>query len=164
MRASAPRPGLRTGLARRGELELCAAAYAFVSVERRRMGGRGFTLIEVLVALVVLGAIASAAIALIGQNTRYLTAAEDRQLASIVADNAMVEALSLALVDVGAGETEAEFAGERWTVTRTVAESGAAGLLRVDVTVRRAGAAQTLARATTIRPALPQTPQNTRIR
>lgn len=105
-----------------------------------------------LVALVALGAIASAAIALISQNTRYISSAEDRAIASILADNAAVEALSLALIEIGATETETDFAGERWTVSRSVAESGADGLLRVDIGVRRAGAAQTLAKATTLRP------------
>lgn len=113
---------------------------------------RGFTLIEVLVALVILGAVASAAIALISQNTRYVSSAEDRVIASIAADNAMVEALSLALVEIGATEKEVNFAGARWAVTRNIAESGVDGVLRVDVSVRRAGAAQTLARATTLRP------------
>lgn len=114
---------------------------------------RGFTLIEVLVALVVLGAIASAAIALISQNTRYVAAAESRVIASIVADNAMVEALSLALIEAGAVSTETDFAGERWAITREVAAAGVEGILRVDVSVRRAGATQVLARAVTLRPA-----------
>ena len=112
---------------------------------------RGFTLIEVLVALVVLGAIAAAAIALIGQNTRYVTAAEDRLFASIVADNAMVEALSLVALDRAETETEIAFAGERWTVSRVVADSGVEGLSRVDIMVKRVGAAQVLARASTLK-------------
>ncbi len=114
---------------------------------------RGFTLIEVLVALVVLGAIASAAIALIGQNTRFVSSAEARLLASIVADNAMVEALSLPLLERGDSEAEAELGGERWTYVRTVADPGVEGLLRIEIAVRRAATAQTLARVTTLRPA-----------
>lgn len=115
---------------------------------------RGFTLIEVLVALAVLGAIASAAIALVGQNTRFAAAAETRMLARIVADNAMVEAASLGALELGASETEAAIAGDRFIVSRSISEPGVADLLRVDITVRRADGPQILAQATFLRPAL----------
>lgn len=111
-----------------------------------------FTLIEVLVALAVLGAIASSAIALIGQNTRYVASAEDRMLASIIADNAMVEALSIGVIELGETQTPLDFAGGRWSATRIVANSGVAGLVRVEIAVTRAGGAQTLARVMTLRP------------
>lgn len=111
-----------------------------------------FTLIEVLVALAVLGAIASSAIALIGQNTRYIASAEDRMLASIIADNAMVEALSLGVIELGETQTPIDFAGGRWSATRIVADSGAAGLVQVEIAVTRAGGAQTLSRVMTLRP------------
>lgn len=111
----------------------------------------GFTLIEVLVALVVLGAIATASIALIGQNTRYIASAEDRLLAAIVADNATVEALSVAVLERGETETEIEFGGASWVYARKVIDPGVEGLSRIDIAVRRAGGTQTLARVTTLR-------------
>lgn len=119
-------------------------------MEGRRRAG--FTLIEVLVALLVLGAVGAAAIALVGQNARFIAASEDRLYASIAADNAMVDAVGgEGVLDRGEVAAEVDFAGRKWTVTRTVSDSGVEGLMRVDIAVRKEKGTQTLARATTLR-------------
>lgn len=51
---------------------------------------RGLTLIEVLVALAILAAVAGSLLVLMGQHARQAAAIEERSLARIAAENAMV--------------------------------------------------------------------------
>lgn len=111
----------------------------------------GFTLIEVLVAMAILAVVVAAAIALIAQSTRLVAQSETKLYASIVADNAMAEALAEDSAAFGDKEGEVDLAGANWTVIRTVTKLETAGAARIDVVVRRAGAAQTLVRISTIR-------------
>ena len=113
---------------------------------------RGFTLMEVLVALAILALVAGGSLSLISQTTRFIAAAEDQAAASALADNTLVRRLiSRQPLDLGEEVSEVEFAGRNWLVTETIAETGAGGLVRVDVAVRAAGAEQVLARASTLR-------------
>ena len=113
---------------------------------------RGFTLVETLVALAVLGAVVTAVLALVAQSARFVATAEDRMLASMVVDNEMVEALAVsAPLERNRSEKETTFAGAAWTVTREVAETGVGTVVRIDISVRRAGGAQALASATTLK-------------
>lgn len=112
----------------------------------------GFTLVETLVALLVLGLVGAAAIALVGQNLRAAASVENRLYASILADNAMVDALARdGALERGETDEAAELAGRKWTIVRTVSDAPVAGLARIDVAVRLEGGAQTFARATTLR-------------
>lgn len=109
------------------------------------------TLVEVLVALAVMGAVVAAVISLISQNTRFVTAAEDRLLAGIAADNAMIERLaSDAPLETGEETREIMVGARTFAVTEAVTETGAEGLLRVDITVLDATGRQSLAHAMTI--------------
>lgn len=112
---------------------------------------RGMTLVEVLVALLILGMVAGAVLALIGQNTRFVAGAEDQMLAGILADNLMVEALGQeGPLERGVAQAERDFGGRRWLATTTVVETGAGGLVRVEIAVR-AASGQTLAEAITLK-------------
>jgi general secretion pathway protein I len=116
------------------------------------MRARGLTLVEVLVALAVLGLVAASIVGLIGQNARFIANAEERMLAGVVADNAMVEALGrLAPLERGDGEAETEAAGRLWRVTTRVAETPVEGVVRIDVAVRAGASPQVLARASTLK-------------
>lgn len=118
----------------------------------RRWREKGLTLVEVLVALAILGLVAASIVSLIGQNTRFIADQEAKMLAGMLADAAMVEKLA----QRGAperGETveERSFAARPWTLRITVAETGVAGIVRIDAEVMPAQGAQVLARAMTLK-------------
>lgn len=110
------------------------------------------TLVEVLVALAIMAAVATAILALISQNTRYVAAAENKLLAGMAADREIVEALARSIPPArGTEESAREFAGRSFWITRTVTELGVEKLIRIDIVVRDASGGQRLASATTIR-------------
>ncbi|HJR56808.1 MAG TPA: type II secretion system minor pseudopilin GspI [Rhizomicrobium sp.] len=97
---------------------------------------RGFTILEMLVALAVLSLGAMALLNLSGENTRTAALLHSRLFAGIVADNRAVEAVtSIAPPSIGT-ETGTELSGGRsWRWTRIVAPSSHSGVLRISVTV-----------------------------
>jgi general secretion pathway protein I len=99
----------------------------------------GFTLIEVMVALAVLGLAVLALIRLGAANARTASAVEDALLADIVAENAVVDALT-APQPPAFGTTSGPVvnAGRNWIVERTVSRTDDAGLIRISVDVRAA--------------------------
>ena len=103
-------------------------------------GQRGFTLIEVMVALVVATLALVAVMASISQMVDAGTSMRDRTFASWIAQNRITE-LRLANVEPEVSETngEVEFAGLEWAWTTTVSETGVEFLYRVDVAVGFAG-------------------------
>ncbi len=112
---------------------------------------RGMTLIEVMVALAVLALVASGVLALVSQNARFIVAAEDRLMASVLADNLMIERLAtIAPLDEGEEIFEEEFSGRLWRCEETITRVGETGLSRIDVKVALVGSEQTLASATTL--------------
>lgn len=111
----------------------------------------GMTLVEVLVALAILGMTAASIMMLIAQNTRFVAASEDRAIAAILLDNVMVETLaSTAALELGASEEARDFVGRDWRVMRTIGETGLEGVVRIEVEILTADG-QTLARAETLR-------------
>ena len=111
------------------------------------------TLIEVMVALAILGLVATGVLALVGQNSRFVVSAQDRMLASILADNIMVERLSTQQILEGGDESEErEFAGQIWSANETITAIEGAGMLRIDIEIRRSGSDQILASASTLKP------------
>lgn len=113
---------------------------------------RGLTLVEVLVALAILGLVAAAIMALIAQNTRFLSAAEDRLVAGILLDNEMTEALARTeRFELGDEAREADFGGRPWIVERRVIESGIEGVIRLEVNVKERTRGQIAASATTLK-------------
>lgn len=102
---------------------------------------RGFTLIEVLAALVIvaLGMLAAIeAVNLSARNGNYL---RDKTLAHWIGMNVVTERrLEGSPPEVGESSGEVEFAGGRWRWTMQVTQTQVEGLRRMDVAVRSADA------------------------
>jgi len=100
----------------------------------------GFTLIEVMVALVIAALALAAVTASISQMVEAGTAMRDRTYAAWIAENKIAE-LRLRNEQPKVSETsgETEFAGLDWAWTATISETGVEYLYRVDVEVSFAG-------------------------
>lgn len=100
----------------------------------------GFTLIEVMVALVVATLALVAVMASISQMIDAGTAMRERTYASWIAQNKITE-LRLANTEPEVSESngEVEFAGLEWGWTATISETGVEFLYRVDVAIGFAG-------------------------
>lgn len=98
---------------------------------------RGFTLVEVLVALGVLSIAVVALVKVQGESAAAASAARARLMAQIVAENRMVETMSAVEAPVaGATTGEERLAGQTWTWTQEIAETGNRDITRIDVAVR----------------------------
>jgi general secretion pathway protein I len=101
-----------------------------------RQFGRGFTLLEAMVALVI---VSLGMMAVNSQLNRYVVAAvfvEQKTLASWIATNMLTE-LSVADTwpEVGDYDEDVEFAGQQWRCAIVVEETPVENLRRVDVSV-----------------------------
>lgn len=98
---------------------------------------RGFTLIEVLVALSVLSIAVVALVKVQGESAATASAARARLLAQIVAENRMVEAVATP-EELIAGTTtgEVRLAGQAWTWTQDFADTSDREISRIDIAVR----------------------------
>lgn len=103
-------------------------------IERHRT--RGFTLLEVMVALLIISLSLLAMAETMGGALSKTTAMHERTYASWIAQNKIVEIrLTNELPRVGTTSGEEEFANTTWEWEATVAETGIENLLRVDVAV-----------------------------
>ncbi|MEO1309439.1 MAG: type II secretion system minor pseudopilin GspI [Pseudomonadota bacterium] len=113
---------------------------------------RGFTLLEVLVALAILGVVMLALMRLLVVDSATAIALEDRLAAEIVADNAAVETMiDLQPPDLGIERGSEILDGREWLWTRTTVESGVESLVRIDIAVRKPDGEQTIASRTLLR-------------
>ncbi len=101
---------------------------------------RGFTLIEVMVALAIAALSLGAVAAAVAQMIDSAAAMEQRTYASWIALNRIAE-LRLANVvpDVGEDSDEITYAGRQWTWHTNISETEVENLFRVDVDVSLAG-------------------------
>jgi general secretion pathway protein I len=107
--------------------------------ERRAL--RGFTLIEVLAALVIVALGMLGVIEAVTQNARNGTYLRDRTIAHWVAMNIVTsQRLQPAPPAVAESSDEVEMAGQRWRWKLTVSQTQVQSLRRLDVEVRRADA------------------------
>lgn len=100
----------------------------------------GFTLIEVMVALVIVSLALAGVAASMGQMIDTANTMRDRTFASWIAQNKITEMrLASAMPEVGESNGEVDFANTAWAWTANVSETGVENLLKVDVTVSFAG-------------------------
>jgi general secretion pathway protein I len=106
-----------------------------------RRADRGFTLIEVLAALVIVALGMLGVIEAVTQSARNGTYLREKTLAHWIGMNVVTERrLQLEPPAIGESSDEVEFAGERWKWTLTVTQTQVASLRRMDVSVRPADA------------------------
>lgn len=99
---------------------------------------RGFTLVEVLVALAIVAIGMLAVFKVIGDTAHNVTYLRDRSFASWIADNRITEIrLSGEMPSVDEVKGDLEFAGRRWYWVQKVATTQVDGMRRIDVSVRR---------------------------
>ncbi len=114
---------------------------------------RGFTLLEVLVALAVFSLAALALIRLETASVRGAVVLDRTLVANMVARNVALEAVTDARPPTqGASAGVETNGGQAWRWTRQVVPTGDAKIVRIDVAVQCAGG-QVLGQATMIRPA-----------
>lgn len=103
-----------------------------------RSATRGFSLIELLVALAVFALVVVGLLNLAGESVRTAVHVEESVLAGIVADNIAAEAQLLEATMLASPAQGSERLGDRdWRWRRTAAATGSDGLLRIDVEVMR---------------------------
>lgn len=97
---------------------------------------RGLTLIEVLVSLVIVSLVLTAAMVAIGQVVSTAGSMRDRMYANWIAQNQLAEfRLANELPETGRSSGEVVYAGVDWSWEATVSETGVENLLRIDVSV-----------------------------
>ena len=116
-------------------------------------GERGFTLLEMLVALAVFSLAVLALLRLETATIRGASTLDDSLVAGLVARNVANDAITEAQPPVSGRTTGSEVnGGQAWTWVRNVRGTGNASIVRVDVAVtNRAG--QVVGKTTAIRPA-----------
>ncbi|MGH8222123.1 MAG: type II secretion system minor pseudopilin GspI [Woeseiaceae bacterium] len=101
---------------------------------------RGFTLIEVMVALAIVALGLGAVAAAVSQMADAANAMQERTYAAWVAQNRIAEMrLANVVPDVSSTSDQVRYAGIEWTWRATVSETGVENLFRVDVAVSHAG-------------------------
>lgn len=98
---------------------------------------KGFTLVEVLVALAIVTIGMAALLSALGSSADSASYQRDKTLAEWVALNRIEEVrLALQRPKKGKSDGEMEMAGEKWKWAQEVLETEVKGIVRVDVSVR----------------------------
>lgn len=97
---------------------------------------RGFTLLEVMVALVIISLALAGVAGSMGQMIDTANTMRDRTYASWIAQNKVTELrLSGILPEVGETSGEEDYANTTWIWSAEVSETGVENLMKVDVSV-----------------------------
>ena len=105
----------------------------------RSSAQHGFTLIEVLAALVIVALGMIAAIQAVTQSARNGTYLRDKTLAHWIGMNVLTERrLQAAAPDVAESTGRVEFADQQWQWSMKVTQTQVASLRRIDIAVHRA--------------------------
>lgn len=101
-----------------------------------RRADRGFTLIEVLVALAIFGVVALTLLTTSRDQTRQAAAIEDRLLAHWIALNTLTDLQAgNEYLEVGSTDTTAVMAGRDWFVTIAVSPTPSSSVRHLDISV-----------------------------
>ena len=113
----------------------------------RRM--TGFTLIEVMVALVIVSLALAGVAASMGQMIDTANTMRDRTFASWIAQNKITEMRIAGVIpEVGESSGDVDYANMDWAWTADVSETGVENLMKVDVAVSYAGSDATVFKVT----------------
>ena len=105
-----------------------------------RRPARGFTLVEVMVALAIVALSLTAVAASMNQMIDAANTMRERTYASWIAQNKIAELrLANVLPEVSTSDGDVTFANTDWAWTAVVSETGIENFYRVDVTVALAG-------------------------
>jgi general secretion pathway protein I len=116
---------------------------------RSERQSRGFTLLEILVALAVLAIALAAAFGLLGQSIDTAAALRDRTLAQWVAEDRLAwHQITRNYPPIDTTEGTAEMGGRSWRWQEQVSATPAAKLRRIDITVTAASGKGPRARLT----------------
>ena len=97
---------------------------------------RGFTLLEVLVALAILALVAASILTSASGGLRSAARLEDKTLASWIADNRLAELqLMQPSPGIGRNQSSVQFAGRTWQIFEELNSTSAPSLLRVTLWV-----------------------------
>lgn len=121
-------------------------------MSKARNSQKGVTLVETLVALAVMGLVIGALLVLMGQNSRFAASMRERTLASIAADNLMVEAMVLReATEIGESEGEVTVGGAALMYRRAIIETGVDNIVRIEIDVLSPDGEERLAHAVSMR-------------
>lgn len=102
-----------------------------------RTHGRGFTLVEVLVALIIVALGSAAMLSALASSARAAERIRERMIAGFVAMNRLTETrLEPELPGIGRREGEIEMGRSRWAWQEEVVRTPIAGVLQITVRVR----------------------------
>ncbi len=105
----------------------------------RRSRCRGFTLIEIMVALVIFAVLSVTLLVRLGSDMRSEQALEEKMLASVVAENVLTELrIKKDWSAVNNNKSTVEMAGRKWDVATTVKDTEVENVRQVDVRVASA--------------------------
>lgn len=118
----------------------CAATYSVKSNLVKTMRSRGFTLLEVMVALIIVALSLTALTASMNQMIDAANTMRERTFASWIAQNKITEMrLANVMPDVSATSGEIEFGNADWEWRAVVSETGIENFRRIDVSVSQYG-------------------------
>lgn len=121
-------------------------------IPNSRAGERGFTLLEILVALAVFSLAALALIRLESASVRGVVTLDRTLVANMVARNVALDAVTAPRTPTRGETAGVEVNGSRpWRWTRVVTPTGDLRIMRIDVAVQAANG-QVVGRATMVRP------------
>lgn len=112
----------------------------------------GFSLLEVVVAIMVFSLGALAAMNVLGEDARSAEANERRMIASIVAENRLTEAMAPTRAPaIGVSRGTESSLSRQWNWQVNVSASPDPRMVRIDVSVQEAGREQVLATISSFR-------------
>lgn len=111
---------------------------------------RGFTLLEVMIAITIFAVVASSIASVNSQTTSNLLAMEEKTLAMLVAENRLVEMRLAGYPNVSETNDQVDMAGREWFIVTQVEETPLPDTRRVTVAVSREDEGGELTRLSTL--------------